>query len=273
MAVTEIKVASSRAENPWTYSVGADGTKTITERKCGTVEEMVNWAQAFVVGKVYSLTELGDCPFSGSWQACGARVDVLPGKFATAERTYSIPRGDTVGLENVMPEDLAREEELDLNPIEQPITGAKFWRDAFPETCEGNGGTGDGLEALKRVQLYIDAPSKDEADKIKATFTSKAEEKMAKFRMSGVEAYMIPAPVASVTVERLKAPDAFSDICKIVSKPEFEKLSAPSGFEWLCSGGRVTWSRGTGKFVVTRTWQAAEHWDRDLYTEAKKDGQ
>lgn len=229
---------------------------------------MISWAKSFEIDKIYDLGKNEDCPFSGTWQACGAAVEVLSGGLATASRSYTIPRGDSAGIENVMPEDLAREEELDFNPIEQPIAGAKFWRDAFPETCEGNGGDGDGLEALKRVQLYIDAPTKAEADKIKDTFVSGAEAKMAKFRMSGVEAYMIPAPVASVTVERLKAPDAFEDICKIVSGPEFESLATPSGFEWLCSGGKVSWSRGTGKFTVTRTWQAADHWDRDLYKEA-----
>lgn len=273
MSVFEHVGSASHAQRPWSRVEERDGTVKITERKIGPISEIVSWVQGFKIGSVYQLTAVeGGCPFSGKYVAGGTNVDVgaegVPG-LALGERYYLIPSGDETGVsESEDGAEMDRRETIDVQPLEKPISEARFWRDSYPVTCEGNGTSGDALLAMKRVQLYMDAPTEAEAEKLRAKLTA-TEKKMAMKRLSGVEAFIVPAPVASLIFETRKKPDATGDVGKIVDAPDVSNVPIPSGFEWLCNGYKIEWSRGTGVYTVTESWLGAEKWDEDLYGKKK----
>lgn len=272
MASFEFVGSASHAQRPWARTEGQDGTVKVTERKVGPIADIVSWVQGFKTGGVYELTATeGGCPFSGKYVGGGTSVEVgaegVPG-LAVGERYYLIPKGDSAGISGAESgSELDRRESLDVQPLEKPISEAKFWRNAYPQTCEGSGGGGDGLLAMKRVQLYIDASDEASAEALRGKLSS-VEMKMAMKRLAGIEAFIVPAPTASLTYETTTKPSAVGDVGKVVTAPEVENVPVPGGFRWLCNGHKVEWSRGTGIYTVTTSWLGAETWDEDLYGKA-----
>ena len=266
MAIFSNIGAIDRGESPWSMNVSSDGTVSITERKVGAVKDVVAWAKAFSIGTVYQLNASEDCPFSGYFIATGANVEVSVAGTASGTRTYSQPGGESGGLSSDEGAQFARTEKVDFSTIEKPVTSAKFWTDAFPATCEGNK---NPTKALKQVQLYIDAPTEAEAEKIYNNFSdSSAQSKMASKLIAGIEAYLYPAPTASLSFETKQRQEVGGEVGKIVDAPELEHVSAPGGFEWLCNGDAVEWSSGTGVYTRTKSWIGANSWDKDLYEKA-----
>lgn len=264
MAIFSKIEGADHGESPWSMNVSSDGTISVTERKVGAVKDVVAWAKAFSIGSVYYLTASEDCPFPGYYIAAGASVEVSVAGTASGTRTYSQPRDQNGGLASEAP--FARTEKVDFSTIEKPVTSAKFWTDAFPSTCEGNK---NPAKALKQVQLYIDAPTEAEAEKIYNNFSnSRAQSKMASKLIAGIEAYLYPAPTALISFETKKRQDFGGEVGKIVDAPELEHIGVPEGFEWLCNGDSVEWASGTGIYTRTKSWIGANSWDKDLYEKA-----
>lgn len=255
-------------ENAWSFSKSPDGTIKLTRRTRGKATELAADASAIAPGSIVEVSSDDTMPFSGTFVVESVSLEWDGPGWATLTRVYSSKNnGGSFTLGGS--EDKAEVTEvLDVQTLEKPIATAPFWRDAFPETCEGSGA--DSLEAMKRVQLYIDAPTLKEAEEVKKTFKkTDAEMTMAKKRMQGIEAYYVPAPVLSRTETTTKVPTGVgSEVAKIVTRPDVDKVPVPSGMKWLGGGERITWN-GT-VYTYERTWIGADYWDEDLYKEAKK---
>lgn len=263
----EVKpISRDYPENAWTYTKSADGTIKITRRTRGKASALATEASSWSPGAIIELSADETMPFSGLFVQSDISLTWDGPGWATLERVYSsinnggsfVHGGDSVSEVN---------EVLDVQTLEKPLTSAPFWREAYKPENEGTGTVYDGLEALKRVQLYIDAPTIQEAEKIKATFKAKAiEAKMAKKRMQGTEAFYVPAPVLTRTETTSKRPsNVGAEVAKIVERPNIDHVPVPAGFQWLGGGERVTWN-GTA-FTREQTWIGADYWDRDLYGE------
>jgi hypothetical protein len=256
------------AEFTWTFRMGEDGKKTLTGRFVGSPETISKMALSLNFAGGFQPPKDWPAPEGKTWaltQAEASRENMIEAQLAVTFVLVDYGSGGS-GPEGSVDEN--REETADVQNIEKPLTAAPFW--TFNSEADVKKG-----QAAKIAQLYIDAESVDEAEKMLAETAAKksidadgvaAIRKFIEKRLAGVEGFYYPAPTLSVKTESATAPDDFGvEVAKIVSKPDISKIPVPNGFEWLGGGDRLRYSGGV--FIRERTYIGADSWDRDLYKE------